>query len=78
MRHLILTAFIAITLASLSGCGSFVDSSMQDASNKHDGSLINGNNSNSATTTNKKQCNQWCHNGWCSTHCEDVVNSSGN
>jgi len=23
-----------------------------------------------------KQCNQWCHNGWCSTHCDDVVASS--
>ena len=22
-----------------------------------------------------QNCNQWCHNGWCSTHCEDVVSS---
>ncbi|MDP1574509.1 MAG: hypothetical protein Q8L78_06220 [Coxiellaceae bacterium] len=22
-----------------------------------------------------QNCNHWCHNGWCSTHCEDVVAS---
>jgi len=23
-----------------------------------------------------QSCNQWCHNGWCSTHCDNVVNTT--
>lgn len=23
-----------------------------------------------------QDCNQWCHNGWCSTHCDQVVSTT--
>lgn len=23
-----------------------------------------------------QNCNQWCHNGWCSTHCDPVITGS--
>ena len=23
-----------------------------------------------------QQCHQWCHNGWCSTHCDPVMSGS--
>lgn len=28
-----------------------------------------------SSSNNHQQCHQWCHNGWCSTHCDPV---SGN
>lgn len=75
MRRLFFITAVMIGLASLTGC-SFMGSYMNNVSTKHDGSLIN-NGSNQAAAASAKQCNQWCHNGWCSTHCESPT-TTGN
>lgn len=62
--------FIVFGLALLSGCEEWGSKVMTDISNKHDGSLINPRQP--ATAPIKQNCNQWCHNGWCSTHCEPI------
>ena len=64
--------FIVFGFSLLSGCSGWGSSVMTSISNKHDGSLINPPNQKAAAPSNQK-CNQWCHNGWCSTHCEPVV-----
>jgi hypothetical protein len=63
---------IILGLMLLSGCSSMGSEMMNSVSSKHDGSLMKGGESKTAAVANKN-CNQWCHNGWCSTHCEPVA-----
>gem|GEM_PF-4859341 len=70
MRMLRFT-FILFGLLSLSGCTGWGSKVMNDISNKHDGSLITPQTQGTAAPSNQK-CDQWCHNGWCSTHCEPI------
>lgn len=65
--------FIVLMCLSLSGCGAWTHQMLTNVSNKNDGSVIQSDKNHTGTASNK-QCNQWCHNGWCSTHCETVVN----
>lgn len=61
---------ILFSLLSLSGCSGW-NSYMNSVSNKYNQSSDDVNAKSSVA--NKEKCNQWCHNGWCSTHCEQVT-----
>lgn len=49
----------------LSGCSAF-HQMMQGISTKHA--------EKAPPITQTPKCNDWCHNGWCSTHCENNPN----
>lgn len=62
--------FILLIVLCLSSCSGWESYFAQNISNKHDGSLIKGKKQTPATQ--KQDCHQWCHNGWCTTHCEQM------
>lgn len=64
MRRILLGFFVISGFLMLSGCAGMYQT-VNDASNKHDGSLINP-----PADTATPKCDQWCHNGWCSSHCQ--------
>jgi len=61
----LLLPLIAALLCACTGFQNFI----QDVSNKSQPAAA------APAAKPAQQCNQWCHNGWCSTHCEDVDNS---
>lgn len=62
---------VVIGVMLLSNCSGWGQQVMTSISNKHDGSSIRPQNS-VATAPSNQKCNQWCHNGWCTTHCEPI------
>ena len=69
MRQILFLLFIIPSILMLTSCAGAYQT-LTDASLKHDGSLINA----QQPAAPKQTCNQWCHNGWCSTHCVSDVN----
>ena len=67
MYRFITFCFVIISMLMLSGC-SFMSQKLTDISNKNAGSLTSEPKPQAGSPAQK--CNQWCHNGWCSTHCE--------
>lgn len=77
MRRIFLNFFyyglIAVSFLLLSSCSGLSTHFATAISNKNGGSITSGN-KNGISAPGNQQCNKWCHNGWCSIHCEDVTN----
>ena len=58
------TLLVVLGIALLSGCSMF---------GSYATSVSNKNPDTENTTPANQKCNNWCHNGWCSTHCEPAV-----
>ena len=69
MRPLLLVLLSTLFL-TLTGCEGWT----QIMSNKNPDSIIPQNDP--TGTKNVPQCDQWCHNGWCSTHCKNTKTGS--
>ena len=65
MRMFFRTCIFLIIIFLLSGCAA-LNQMMQGVSNKRTESA--------PAPTPTPKCENWCHNGWCSTHCENSPN----
>lgn len=63
----IVVVFGALLLSSCAG----LHQMMSNVSNKNGGSIPAK--TETAQTTPAQKCQSWCHNGWCSTHCENAA-----
>lgn len=68
MHRVLYIVFIVSGFLMLTSCAGAYQT-LNDASIKHDGSLVNSGQSGNATA---QKCDQWCHNGWCTTHCANT------
>ena len=74
MKRIIILFTIVISVLSLTGCGNWGQHYLTNISNKNAGSIKTTTPQTTTTPTQNQKCNQWCHNGWCSTHCETITN----
>ena len=68
MRVFFQIVILAISFLMLAGCAE-LSSTMNDISSKHQES-----GSQNVGTVQTPSCENWCHNGWCSTHCANTAN----
>lgn len=60
--------FIILGILSLTSCTSMFGSYSTAVSNKNPDTAIQ--------KPVNQHCNNWCHNGWCSTHCEPTTSQT--
>lgn len=63
MRFIFQLILISISLVTLSGCTNWMQ--LTNAPAKQDAP-------NQIPQPIQRTCKNWCHNGWCSTHCEAI------
>lgn len=69
------TIFIVLSVLLLAGCANPTEY-VNSISNKNGGSVGASEIPQPGNATSKCQNQNWCHNGWCSTHCEEATSAN--
>lgn len=65
MYRIFLVISVVLGFSMLSSCSQYLNQQSNSAMN-----------ANAQSSKPNQICNKWCHNGWCSEHCEDVVGAN--